>query len=597
MIPAVSHLIDTEINKMGSASSKAYIGDDDDYRSSAVPGAPQACEAPRNRGPSTNVFDIRLYVLTEPCQAATGDPIPCENCQALLNCFSQVKTEGEDRIWVCEFCGCPNKLDIEAGEMPSADMVTYVLEGAPVGQEEEKRATDGDETSVIFAIDTSGSMGVTQAVAQGSMNFGRLKLNDGPQKNISRLQCVQLAVESQIAAMAKNNPGRKVALVQFSNAVNAIGGNGARMTVPSDKFSNFEACLGHLVGSHDTILSKSVGECGNEVTDVVYSLKANGGTALGPGLLASLSLATEGKPGSKIIVCTDGLANVGLGNVEMTRPVDIQAAEDFYERVGTLAQQRGVSVSVISLVSSECKLNFLASVAELTEGNVLKVDPKRLSEDFESILAEKILATDVKATVILHKALQFKNEPELQNRGSKLVRVLGNASQFSSFTFEYANKSREELVLEEVDLSTVTQIPFQLVLEYKDLRGAKMMKCVTKVLAVSRDQKEVMQDANVDVLARNIEYQCMNLAQNGQYGELKEMQAQFQDLAPRDEEQGKKLRLGAMRMEALQQAAEEQEVDDMRAGLPSEGVEAKKQKKRAQKDKLSVAIHQLKKAI
>jgi hypothetical protein len=175
--------------------------------------------------------------------------------------------------------------------------------------------------------------------------------------------------------------------------------------------------------------------------------------------------------------------------------------------------------------------------------------------------------------------------------------VLGNASQFSSFTFEYANKSREELVLEEVDLSTVTQIPFQLVLEYKDLKGAKMMKCVTKVLTVSRDQREVMQDANVDVLARNIEYQCMNLAQNGQYGELKEMQAQFQDLAPRDEEQGKKLRLGAMRMEALQQAAEEQEVDDMRAGLPSEGVEAKKQKKRAQKDKLSVAIHQLKKAI
>jgi len=583
---------------MGSASSKAYIGDDD-YESSAAPEGSAASQAPRNRGPSTNVFDIRLYILTEPCQTATGDAIPCENCQALLNCFSQVRTEGEGRTWVCEFCGCPNKLDIEAGEMPTGDMVTYVVEGAPAAQEEAKRIFDGEENSVIFAIDTSGSMGVTQAVAQGSMNFGRLKLNEGPQKNISRLQCVQLAVDSQIAAMAKNNPGRKVALVQFSSAVNAIGGNGVKMTVPSGKFADFEACIGHLTGHHDAILSTPIGECANEITDLVYSLKASGGTALGPGLLASLSLATEGKPGSKIIVCTDGLANVGLGNVEMTRAVDVQAAEEFYERVGTLAQQRGVSISVISLVSSECKLNFLASVAELTEGNVLKVDPMRLSEDFESILAEKILATDVKATVILHKALKFKNESNLLNRGSKLVRVLGNASQFSSFTFEYANKTKEELVLEEVDVASVTQIPFQLVLEYKDLKGAKMLKCVTKVLTVSRDQHEAMEGANTDVLARNIEYQCMNLAQNGQYADLKDRQAQYQDLlgmAPRDEVQERKLRAGAKRMEELQQASEEQEIDDLRAGLPSEGVDAKKQKKRAQKDKLAVAIHQLKKA-
>ena len=583
---------------MGAASSKAYLGDDDYNQSSSAPDIAGAAGPPRSRGPSTNVFDIRLYILNEPCQAATGDPIPCENCQAMLNCFSQVKTEGEERIWVCEFCGCPNKIDIDAGEFPSGEMVTYVLEGAAAGHEEQKTATTvGDETTVIFAVDTSGSMGVTQAVPQGSMNFGRLKVNDGPQKNISRLQCVQLAVDSQIAAMAKDNPGRKVGLVQFSNSVNAIGSSGVRVTVPSDRFTDFEGCLGHLAGQHDRVIDRPVGECAGEITDVMYSLKPNGGTALGPGLLASLSLASEGKPGSKIIVCTDGLANIGLGNVELNRPVDIQAAEEFYERVGTLAQQRGVSVSVISLVSSECRLNFLASVAELTEGNILKVDPMRLSEDFQSILSEKILATEVKATVNLHKALKFKNEAALLNRGSKLVRVIGNASQFSSFTFEYLNKSREELVQEEVDLSKVTQIPFQLVLEYKDLKGAKMMKTVTKVLAVSRDQSEAMEGANVAVIARNMEYQGMNLAQNGQYGELREMQAQYQDLVSQgSEEQRRELMKGAQKWDMLQEAAMEQEVDDQRAGLPQAGEEAKKQKKRAQKDKLSVAIHQLKKA-
>lgn len=44
-------------------------------------------------------------------------------------------------------------------------------------------------------------------------------------------------------------------------------------------------------------------------------MQAKGQTALGPGLLASLTLAAQGKPGSMVILCTDGLANIGLGQL------------------------------------------------------------------------------------------------------------------------------------------------------------------------------------------------------------------------------------------------------------------------------------------
>lgn len=37
---------------------------------------------------------------------------------------------------------------------------------------------------------------------------------------------------------------------------------------------------------------------------------------MGPALLASVLLASEGKPGSAVIICTDGLANKGLGSFE-----------------------------------------------------------------------------------------------------------------------------------------------------------------------------------------------------------------------------------------------------------------------------------------
>jgi hypothetical protein len=45
-------------------------------------------------------------------------------------------------------------------------------------------------------------------------------------------------------------------------------------------------------------------------------LEENGSTALGPAVLTSIGLAGEGAPGSTVIVCTDGLANVGLGALD-----------------------------------------------------------------------------------------------------------------------------------------------------------------------------------------------------------------------------------------------------------------------------------------
>lgn len=45
-------------------------------------------------------------------------------------------------------------------------------------------------------------------------------------------------------------------------------------------------------------------------------MQEKGRTALGPGLLAALGLASQGKPGSMVILCTDGLANVGIGALD-----------------------------------------------------------------------------------------------------------------------------------------------------------------------------------------------------------------------------------------------------------------------------------------
>ena len=56
------------------------------------------------------------------------------------------------------------------------------------------------------------------------------------------------------------------------------------------------------------------------LSEQLFQLEENGPTALGPALLTSLVLASQ-KPGSQVIVCTDGLANVGLGSFEDAKSV------------------------------------------------------------------------------------------------------------------------------------------------------------------------------------------------------------------------------------------------------------------------------------
>lgn len=45
-------------------------------------------------------------------------------------------------------------------------------------------------------------------------------------------------------------------------------------------------------------------------------MQESGQTALGPALLASIGLLSQAKPGSMVLMCTDGLANIGLGALD-----------------------------------------------------------------------------------------------------------------------------------------------------------------------------------------------------------------------------------------------------------------------------------------
>ena len=71
----------------------------------------------------------------------------------------------------------------------------------------------------------------------------------------------------------------------------------------------------------------------------MFRLEEGGSTALGPALLVSVAMASQ-VPGSKVIICTDGLANVGLGSLDVNSE-DFEQACQFYSDVSTYASEKG----------------------------------------------------------------------------------------------------------------------------------------------------------------------------------------------------------------------------------------------------------------
>jgi hypothetical protein len=200
------------------------------------------------------------------------------------------------------------------------------------------------------------------------------------------------------------------------------------------------------------------------LTAKLMGLEETGPTALGPAIATSIAMAAEGAPGSQVVICTDGLANVGLGAFDEAKTDDeIAKVDEFYERIGQFAKSKGLTVNIVSIIGDECNLDSLSKLAELSGGNVERVDPISLTKNFANILSEPIIASNVVAKIKLHKGLQFRNEMQehLSEDMSLLVRDIGNVTAQTEITFEYTLKKVAELLkMEDVDLTQMEHFQF-----------------------------------------------------------------------------------------------------------------------------------------
>eukprot|EP01130_Rhizamoeba_saxonica_P007606 TRINITY_DN3074_c0_g1_i1.p1 TRINITY_DN3074_c0_g1~~TRINITY_DN3074_c0_g1_i1.p1 ORF type:complete len:918 (-),score=249.55 TRINITY_DN3074_c0_g1_i1:85-2631(-) len=434
-----------------------------------------------------NSLVVTLGDLVEEIPFMTGDPTICEGCNCILSGTSII----ENDEWTCEFCGYVQEVFLEEEEMPHGDVQEYILE--PAQSLDEK-----NESLVVFVVDTSGSMVVSSEVPPG---FGLFSLQTGDHKTkrmqeeeelmkvlnpeglnqvrygqsnatyIARIECMQAAMHIQLEELQKSQPDRRVVLITFDNEVCIIGdgmNQNSVVRIAGDRLSKKDDLLKigeeyELDSIHPVLESKQ------SLNDALFDLLESGATALGPALTVAVGIASQ-VARSEIILCTDGLSNIGVGCMEGS---ELSSSSSYYNSLGSLAKERGVTISVIGIEGEECGVSILGACAKITSGEVTIVSPLELQRTMRQIIDNPVIATDVSMRIKMHPAVGIK-----KNNGSVRSKIsdieIGNVTGTTDLSLRYGltKKGKKKPIAEK-------SIPFQYQIVYRKLDGTKCIRVIS----------------------------------------------------------------------------------------------------------------------
>jgi hypothetical protein len=317
---------------------------------------------------------------------------------------------------------------------------------------------------------------------------------------------VQAAIEAQLSCLATEHPNARCGLVTFNSDV-ALVGDGTKpvATLAGDALASGDA-VRDAVQTHGDLLGEPIKGSLDALTDKVFALEEGGQTALGPAVYASVALAAS-TPGSRVVICTDGLANVGCGSLESEE--DLETSREFYSGLASFAQERGVTVSIVTIDGTEADLDTLEILSEKTGGDVEIVDPLQLAENFSSMLCESVVASKVSVTMKLHSGLCFRHEDAAV---STITREIGNVNKNSEVLFEY------KIADNKLDCD---ELPFQVQIRYTALSGMEALRVISHRKPVTRDRQEALKSMDVAMCAARATQLSSELASKGRISEAR----------------------------------------------------------------------------
>jgi len=303
--------------------------------------------------------------------------------------------------------------------------------------------------------------------------------------------------------MKERVPNSYPGVVTFGSSVSAYNGLTKRTIGKPMHLDSIESmfALGEeaVANAAPTVAAQSV----PTLLKLVESITTEGNTALGPGVVYCLGMAAK-FPGSKIMVCTDGQANVGLGKVGGKKEHEKQVIKDTYEKIARLAKKNNITVNVLSIRGEDCCLEYLGTLADMTSGTVDIVDPADLSKIVATIMSKPILASGVTVKVICPSNFVFSD-----SRSRESIREFGNVTADTDLTFSFISTN---------PFSEPSHVPFQVQLSFTRPDGAQVVRVITKIMPICNDHDKV-EAANLKssiVAMKAIQHSAV-LAQNGDF--------------------------------------------------------------------------------
>ena len=511
--------------------------------------------APMNQNPApglvfkkaidTNVCAIRYNSLEKKSEMILPNLYKCQNCQAYLNKYSKLDSTEKNNTyeWKCEFCFHTNQITIEKNNIPQKEIIENCLNPI-IGKE----ANKDDESTLIFCFDISGSMCQSYNVGyqlrekfnkiigkkpskrslfseynDNNEDYSNYDFNQNNTNYISRLDLVKLSIENNINSLLKNSPNTKVGIVSFGNEIEVKGDCLSNVIIIKEKDMNNEEKIKSLGEENTNLIKASIRDSSSHIIKSLRATEENGATALGPAVLLSLSLLKNAKIGSRIFLCTDGMSNLGVGNISENR----ENAIEYYKKIGEMAKEKGVVISLITFEDSESEIDVLKNIVELSGGEIIRVNPNEILDGFKDLLDNEVIASGVEIKMNLNKCMTFRDQDKknLTNEESSLVKKLGNVTKETEDYFELKFKHAIKLSeMKEINFDELKNLIFQIEILYTKRNGEKVIRVITKNLKVSDNSEEINKQANFNIIST---MQVRKSAKLAGKGNMMEAQAQI----------------------------------------------------------------------
>ena len=490
----------------------------------------------------TNICLIRYSELQKESENNILQSYQCKKCQAYLNKFSNlIKLENGKYDWKCEFCSELNKdLAVNQKDIPVREIVEKCIE-PPL--EIEKKTKEVDDSSLIFCFDISGSMCQSYNVGEELKNkfnqisgenkkkkknfkfdidddedFNDYDFNQENTSYISRLDLVKISIENNINSLLKNSPEVKVGIVSFGSEIEVKGDCLSNVMRIKEKDMSNEQKIKSLGEENTNLIKAPIKQSSLKILESLKATEENGSTALGPAVLLSLSLLKNAKLGSRIFLCTDGMSNLGIGDISQNR----EEAKVYYTKIGEMALQKGIIINLITFEDSESEIEVLMNMVQKSGGEIIRVNPNAILDGFNDLLENETIASEVLVRMNLNKCMTFrdKEEKDLINEGSSITEKIGNAAKETETYFELKFKKALKLAeMKDINFDELKNLTFQCEITYKKKNGGKYVRIISKNLNISDNKEEVEEKANYDIISTMEIQKSAKLAKEGLFRE------------------------------------------------------------------------------